>query len=66
MGQIGGYQFVVQKQVPLAPAEAHYANGMYDRAIEIEEDLIRRGLGPVDFFRQQLEKFRQAREASEP
>ncbi len=39
-------------------AEAYYANGMYERAIEIEEDLIARKLGPVSYFSQQLAKFR--------
>ena len=45
-------------------AEAYYANGMYERAIEIEEDLIARKLGPVSYFSEQLAKFRRGQLAT--
>ena len=43
-------------------AEAYYANGKYDQAIEIEEHIIERGRGHVDFFMDQLSKFKAARD----
>lgn len=44
-------------------AEAYYANGLYDAAIRLEEDVIRRMF--IDrYFERQLEKFKTARERS--
>ncbi|MHC4562212.1 MAG: hypothetical protein ACYS8X_05500 [Planctomycetota bacterium] len=42
-------------------AEAHYANGLYDQAVRIEQEIVRRGIGPTWFFRRQLDKFEKAR-----
>ena len=45
-------------------AEAYYANGLYDVAIQIEESLIARGAAPLGHFRKQLRKFQRAQRLS--
>jgi protein O-mannosyl-transferase len=41
-------------------AEAYYANGRYDIAIDIEQSLIERNAHPIGHFRKQLRKFQRA------
>ncbi|HDZ20076.1 MAG TPA: hypothetical protein ENH78_02130 [Phycisphaerae bacterium] len=47
-------------------AEAYYANGLYDQAVRIEQEIVQRGVGPVWFFRQQLDKFEDAQRQGRP
>jgi len=41
-------------------AEAYYANGMYEKAVETEQAVIREGQGDTGFFMRQLQKFQGA------
>jgi len=45
-------------------AEVYYVNGMYDKAIAAEEEIIRHGRGRMDFYRSQLARFRAARDGT--
>ena len=38
-------------------AETYFANGLYPQAIQIEQEILRRGQGPLPFFQKQMTRF---------